>query len=255
MKAKNFPKDFDVTNITLPEGTDLDSPNIITGTYDAKHVPYRIYNTVWLAEDCIDKIADKVVQKLYAHKLAIETVPSVQPERLTDDDFETIRIHLNAFKEKLCNQHRWEEADEYQRIIDRFIAFASVQPNTTGTTTATTTDCISRQAAIDALGERPHLWTGGDYELGCANQYDLDKLAIETVPSVQEQRWIPVSEKMPNRQELVIVSCHDTLGDTSFDYTSSAWATTDGEYWIVDNEINSHVTAWMPLPEPYKGDK
>ena len=53
---------------------------------------------------------------------------SAQPERLTDDDFETIRIHLNAYKEKLCNQHRWKEAEEYQRIIDRFMAFASAQP-------------------------------------------------------------------------------------------------------------------------------
>ena len=55
-------------------------------------------------------------------------LPSAQPERLTDDDFETIRIHLNAYKEKLCNQQRWEEAEEYQRIIDRFMAFASAQP-------------------------------------------------------------------------------------------------------------------------------
>ena len=58
----------------------------------------------------------------------IEEVPSAQPERLTDDDFETIRIHLNAHKEKLCNQQRWEEAREYQRIIDRLMAFASAQP-------------------------------------------------------------------------------------------------------------------------------
>ena len=50
------------------------------------------------------------------------------PEWLTDDDFETIRIHLNAYKEKLCNQRRWKEAEEYQRIIDRFMAFASAQP-------------------------------------------------------------------------------------------------------------------------------
>ena len=55
-------------------------------------------------------------------------IPSAQPERLTDDDFETIRIHLNAYKEKLCNQQRWEEAQEYQHIIDRFMAFASAQP-------------------------------------------------------------------------------------------------------------------------------
>ena len=59
---------------------------------------------------------------------AEELDSSAQPERLTDDDFETIRIHLNAQKERLCNQKRWEEAEEYQRIIDRFMAFASAQP-------------------------------------------------------------------------------------------------------------------------------
>ena len=45
-------------------------------------------------------------------------------------------------------------------------------------------DLISRQAALDAMGERPLTWTGGDYELGCRNQYDTDRLAIETVPPV-----------------------------------------------------------------------
>ena len=60
----------------------------------------------------------------------IDEQPTInaEPERLTDDDFETIRIHLNAQKEKLCNQQRWEEAEEYQRIIDRFMAFASAEP-------------------------------------------------------------------------------------------------------------------------------
>lgn len=53
---------------------------------------------------------------------------SAQPEHLTDDDFETIKIHLDAYKEKLCNQGRWKEAKEYQRIYDRFMAFASAQP-------------------------------------------------------------------------------------------------------------------------------
>lgn len=57
----------------------------------------------------------------------LDGLPSVQPERLTDDDFETIRIHLSACKERLCNQQRWEEAEKYQRILDRFMAFASSQ--------------------------------------------------------------------------------------------------------------------------------
>lgn len=62
----------------------------------------------------------------------IEELPSAEPERLTDDDFETIRIHLNAYKEKLCNQRRWKEAEEYQRIIDRFMSFASAEPRKKG---------------------------------------------------------------------------------------------------------------------------
>ena len=45
-------------------------------------------------------------------------------------------------------------------------------------------DLISRQVAIDALGERPMVWdTGDDYSLGERNQYDMNKLAIETVPA------------------------------------------------------------------------
>lgn len=58
----------------------------------------------------------------------VESMPSARIDRLTDDDFETIRIHLNAQKENLCNQQRWKEAEEYQRIIDRFMAFASAEP-------------------------------------------------------------------------------------------------------------------------------
>ena len=48
-------------------------------------------------------------------------------------------------------------------------------------------DCISRQAAIDALGERPMVWAESDYELGARNQYDADVLALETVPPAQPE--------------------------------------------------------------------
>lgn len=58
----------------------------------------------------------------------MRNLPSAQPERLTDDDIETIRIHLSATKEDLCNQRRWNEAKEYERLIERFMAFAYAQP-------------------------------------------------------------------------------------------------------------------------------
>lgn len=76
-------------------------------------------------EECDYELKDWQRWKL---KTMVRDIPSAEPERLTDDDFETIRIHLNAQKEKLCNQQRWEEAEEYQRIIDRFMAFASAEP-------------------------------------------------------------------------------------------------------------------------------
>lgn len=53
----------------------------------------------------------------------IEHAPTIKPERktgcLTEDEIKTIRIHMNAFKERLCNQHRWKEAEEYQQIVDK----------------------------------------------------------------------------------------------------------------------------------------
>lgn len=45
------------------------------------------------------------------------------------------------------------------------------------------TTFISRQVAIESLGERPMSWTDSDYEIAQRNQYDCDKLAIETVPA------------------------------------------------------------------------
>lgn len=70
-----------------------------------------------------------------------------------------------------------------------------------------------------------------------------------------ERKWIPVSERLPGSQEEVIVSVCDETGDTRYNYASHGWLTTDKEYWIVDDEINNYVVAWMPLPEPYKEER
>ena len=45
-------------------------------------------------------------------------------------------------------------------------------------------DLIRRREVIAALGERPMVWVDGDYELGARNQYDCDRLAVETAPTV-----------------------------------------------------------------------
>ena len=48
----------------------------------------------------------------------------------------------------------------------------------------TMSDYVSRQAAIDALGEnRPDVWTDDDYELGMKNQFESDVAIIEALPT------------------------------------------------------------------------
>ena len=111
-------------------------------------------------------------------------------------------------------------------------------------------DLISRQAAIDAMAELQGRASTKAELKGISKAWKR----IKQLPSAQpEQRWIPVRERLPEGQTEVIVSCMDNSGDTEFLYTSSGWMTTDREYWIVDNEINSFVIAWMPMPEPWRG--
>ena len=78
---------------------------------------------------------------------------------------------------------------------------------------------------------------------------------MKWIPAINSVKWIPVTERLPNSQETVIVSIQDDRGDTSFNYTACGWITTDNEYWIVDDEINNYVIAWMPLPEPWRGEE
>ncbi len=53
-------------------------------------------------------------------------------------------------------------------------------------------DLIDRKQAIEALGERPMVWTDSDYELGQANQYDVDKFHLKLVPSVQPDGYVKI---------------------------------------------------------------
>lgn len=48
-------------------------------------------------------------------------------------------------------------------------------------------DLIYRQAAIYALGERPEIDDGGDYDRGRQDQFVRDKIAIESLSPVQPE--------------------------------------------------------------------
>jgi len=53
-------------------------------------------------------------------------------------------------------------------------------------------DIISRQAAIDALGEEPPVWYDGEDEIAERNQWRRDKAALESLPSAEPKtgEWV-----------------------------------------------------------------
>lgn len=151
-------------------------------------------------------------------------LPSAEPKRLTDDDFETIRIHLNAYKENLCNQQRWKEAEEYQRIIDRFMAFVSAQPDSQPTCNNLATDTISRQVAINAVNKIAPVNT----------EYDCTLLDILDVRYVLTE--LPSAE--PETKPISYMECANAMLKMWIDNVL-----TDGEYNRIMEKLNSkHMT-------------
>lgn len=69
-----------------------------------------------------------------------------------------------------------------------------------------------------------------------------------------KQRWIPISEMEPGAEHVLVTLRWDAddLEVAELDY----WAEKDAsERFDVARRTLEHITAWMPLPEPYKGEQ
>ena len=68
-------------------------------------------------------------------------------------------------------------------------------------------------------------------------------------------KWIPVSERLPENGDLQIVTILDEWGDYPFRYSDSGWYLEAAKCWIVGTEPRTDIIAWMPLPKPYKAQE
>ena len=111
-------------------------------------------------------------------------------------------------------------------------------------------DCISRQAAIDALIRkiRPHNNGDGTITMWVMSE-ELVRETLNEVPSAQpEPQWIPCSERLPEESGLYIV----TNVGSWVEPARYCNIRTDVGFW--SGHPSDKVLAWMPLPTPYKED-
>lgn len=95
-------------------------------------------------------------------------------------------------------------------------------------------DLISRQDAIDAI---KYWWTYGGWQ----RLYD----EVSNLPSAQQ--WIPCSERLPLDHDSVLITDYDYWIDIGYH---------DGQTWHYSEAVGTpQVIAWMPLPDPYKGEE
>lgn len=81
---------------------------------------------------------------------------------------------------------------------------------------------------------------------------------IDAMPTIEPERWIPCSEKLPEKAEGQYWVCTDTGYQCQCRWTDDVYGLGSNGKWawkIFDIPQYSHVVAWMPLPEPYKENK
>jgi len=120
-------------------------------------------------------------------------------------------------------------------------------------------DLISRQAAYATLSEY--------YHHRAEIQHEALREALDRVPSAQ--RWIPVTERLPEPGKHVLLCVPHECYDSDIGYHQET-IVTEGYFTVtpphkrkldpyvcIQNDlavrIGNDVVAWMPLPEPWKG--
>lgn len=143
-----------------------------------------------------------------------------------------------------------QTSDEQHKEAKR-MAIEALQANTDG-------DLISRQDALKPFCIAPD---GTRIpEVDCDNfpvefSVEFIKKHLLSLPSAEPKtgEWIPCSERLPKRDELVLVTYKTTDRIHLCRYLDDG---SENPWWSYIDDCcawNNVVLAWMPLPKPYKG--
>lgn len=115
-------------------------------------------------------------------------------------------------------------------------------------------DLIRRQAAIDAvtawLNKAINPNNRSKYNDGEIAAYETALSELKKIQSAQPE-WIPVTDRLPKVDNI----SKRVLATTSWGLVKEAYYCVD--HWSIDgiDYKFTSVIAWMPLPEPWKGEE
>lgn len=79
--------------------------------------------------------------------------------------------------------------------------------------------------------------------------------AISALEEQEQHRWIPVEERLPEEDVIVLVTVSGFYSHFTFSNTIELGNLCSDGSWFIEGYPdwdNPEVTAWMPLPEPYR---
>lgn len=134
------------------------------------------------------------------------------------------------------NSETWKDREEVRMEIGKLLSelkkALEQQPSD---------DCVSRQAVLDMAKS----YNTDGYDSYTPLVVDVED--IEELPPVTPiQRWIPVSERLPEIGEKVLCQCQANIYDV-------LKLTVDGWYYDKNHcYMSGFVIAWQHLPKPYE---
>lgn len=192
--------------------------------------------SVYLANKSIDMI--DAVNKGYTdgYNNAIDDFERIMCEELKDyidnKDYMCVGLSLHKFTRDLAEQLKAGERmnKAFENILERLQEHAKMYQ-----------ESIERQHSID------YRWIEEEGLQATEEAIDI----INQVEAEYNNGWIPCSERLPDDDDICIVTVEYPNNETVVQY---GWFDKKGVCWYVGMQEfrTSNVLAWMPLPQPYK---